>query len=479
MGAAFIQSLHERWTAILTGKYDMHDAPDVLLLVDDHYLASTDHVRRRFYQPRKSAENPVFYSGQVPWEVMPLIFGSVRYDPIVKRYRMWYFGYTPAPDDQQARTAYMALAEGKDPVHWRRTEDRRMYVHEGRKRRTNILLGNTPEEIHIELGSVLIDPKAPNGRRYLLVYCAREARNPANRYYRLAWSSDGICWTPERFIPVRPPGRVDRHRLLRDPATGKYLFYFRGQRPFRKEFPTVDTYERTVCLQTSPDLKRWSRSMPVMTVDRTDPPRTNIYSLMPFFRGPTLAGVYQLHYPHRDEEVVTTHLCWSHDRVRWERRKEEFIPLGQAGEWDRFNNAVADEPVILGDTMYFYYSGRVHRHGGYKPRVRPDSGPCDGGIGIATMKVDRFASLEASFDGGSFTTRPMRWPRGKSLYINAEARWGTIRIDRATGKETASVHLKAVDGTKVPVPFADRGDGRTFRLRMALSNAKVYALYWE
>ncbi len=458
----------------------MQIAPDVLLFLDDHRLRKTHNLRRRFFSPQKSPNNPLLFSGQALWEQTPLIFGSVRFDPFVKKFRMWYYGVknleTGKPDPYPSS---LALAESKDLVHWTRPVLGVIpFNHHGKNIKTNIVFQSTPGESYIEAGSVLINPRAAASKRYLLVYAAREAANLHNRYYRLAWSPDGLHWTPGSRISIKPPARVDRHALLQDPATGDYIFYCRGQRPFLKKFPTVDTYDRTVCFQSSPDLENWSASRQVMAVDKNDPPCTNIYSLMPFFRGNTLLGINQFHYLHKDVEVVTTHLAWSHDKTHWRREAPEFIPLGTPGDWDRFNNAVADAPVIHNDTMYFFYSGRLYRHGGYQPKTAPDSGPSTGGIGLATMPLDRFAALEASFDSGSLTTKPMLWPKGKKLHLNADANWGKIDIKLVTPKKTFTAQLESKSGIKLPIQFPKISNNQPFHLKLTLANARLYALYW-
>jgi hypothetical protein len=458
----------------------MQTAPEVFLFLDDHGLRNIRNLRRRFYSPQKSPNNPLLFSGQAPWEETPLLFGSVRFDPFVKKFRMWYYGVkNPETGKPASYPSSLALAESKDMVHWTRPVfDITPFNCNGKKIKTNIVFQSTPDEGYIEAGSVLINSRAASSKRYLLVYCAREAANLHNRYYRLAWSPDGLHWSPGSRIPINPPARVDRHTLLQDPITGEYLFYCRGQRPFPKKFPTVDIYDRTVCFQTSSDLEHWSRSREVLAADKNDPPYTNIYSLMPFFRGTTLLGIRQLHFPHKDNEVVTTQLAWSHDKTRWNREVSEFIPLGTPGDWDRFNNAVADAPVIHNDTMYFFYSGRLHRHSGYEPKSAPDSGPPTGGIGLATLPLDRFAALEASFDTGSLTTKPMLWPKGKKLHLNADAQWGKIEVEIVTSEKTVTAQLDSQSGIKLPVALPKIPNNQSFHLKITITNARLYALYW-
>ncbi|NLX07662.1 MAG: hypothetical protein GXY33_21195 [Phycisphaerae bacterium] len=455
--------------------------PEVLLLVDDQYLAGSEHVTRRFHQPAKHPENPLLESGQTPWEAKLFLFGSVRFDPIVNRYRMWYLAtrFEESGKDSMPATA---LAESDDGIRWRRPGFDVLPARiDGKRVKTNQLFRSDRKERYIELGSVLIDPEAAKSKRYVMTYTRQSLLPDHDKNYGLAWSADGVRW--RRGGIITSPYHGDRHNMVRDPQTGEYLLYFRGERPFARRFRTYDPWHRTVCLKSSPNLKDWSETVEVMGADRKDPPNTNIYSMMVGFRGRTLVGVYQLHYQHAEEEIVTTHLAWSHDRVTCHRHRDEFIALGGPGEWDRFNQAVSDRPLIVGETMCFYYSGRTYRHGGYEPqRTRPDSGPSWSAIGLATLPLDRFASLEASFDGGELTTKPMRLPKGKQLYLNAEARWGKVEVE-LTGKRGCQViggcAIENREGIKLPLDLHAVDEHEPVQLTVRLSNARIYAIYCE
>ncbi len=469
--------------------------PDVLLLVDDHHLQRKRNLTRTFYQPIKCAENPILQTGQVPWDHLPLLFGSTRFDPLINCYRMWYIACQPAGpgENAHARTT-VAEALSKDGTHWTRprrdvkTWSTSKAKHAGNakhanntKRATNLLFGSGRDEVFIEHGSVLILPEAPASRRYVMTYCAIDTRMPLSkesRYYRLAFSGDGIHWRRGPRIPVVAPGAIDRHALLRDPDTGEFLFYFRGEQPFRGTFPTTDRVERTICLQRSKDLKNWSATEQVLAPDGTDRIGHNFYSLMPFARGRTLLGVYQLHDQHTQRQMLTLHFCWSHDGTNWHRRREEFIPAGRPGQWDRFNQAVADQPIVIDDTMHFYYSGRQHRHAGYE-NSKPDCGPLFSGIAMATLKLDRFASLSASFDGGKFTTTPQCWPANQKLLANVNCTWGRVEFEviKPGQKQAYSACcIEGVDNVRVPVDL-DWPVDQPARLVVRLFNANIYALY--
>jgi hypothetical protein len=100
---------------------------------------------------------------------------------------------------------------------------------------------------------------------------------------------------------------------------------------------------------------------------------------------------------------------------------------------------------VVGDLLYFYHSGRA---GSPERRERRDGG---GATGLATLRRDGFASLDAGPDGGTLTTRPVRFA-GKHLFVNA---------DVASGELTAEVldeRGKVVDGLTRAVCVPVRAD---------------------
>jgi len=173
-------------------------------------------------------------------------------------------------------------------------------------------------------------------------------------------------------------------------------------------------------------------------------------------------------------------LAWSQDGLEWKRHREPFIPLGTSGEWDRFNNSVATQPLVVGDELWFYYSGRTYRHGPYAAK---DQGPVWGAIGLAKLRLDGFASLDASFDGGSVVTRAFVLPAGE-LFVNAAAEYGEVVVEvlGEAGQPVGgykSIPLEQ-DAVSVPVSWPEGRKlaslkRRTVSLRFSLRNARLYA----
>jgi hypothetical protein len=141
-------------------------------------------------------------------------------------------------------------------------------------------------------------------------------------------------------------------------------------------------------------------------------------------------------------------------------------------------------PVRVGDKLYLYYRGLANRHKPYEGKDEPFRQ--GGGLGLATLRADGFASLNASYDGGRVTTKPFR-THGRQLRVNAKADCGRLRVEVLDGggqpilgfrKETCQVmQADSVDAPilwRVPTSLADLKD-RPLRLRFWLENVRLYA----
>lgn len=139
-------------------------------------------------------------------------------------------------------------------------------------------------------------------------------------------------------------------------------------------------------------------------------------------------GLVQVFHARPETCHLDVQLAVSHDSLNFTRvgDRTPFIDAGTIGSWDRFNHSLANNsPIPVGDELRFYYGGRTYRHTPYKGK---DTGPKNGGIGFATIKKDRFVSLQASFDSGEIITKPLRIA-GSDLHVNAKSDFGEIAVE--------------------------------------------------
>jgi hypothetical protein len=137
----------------------------------------------------------------------------------------------------------------------------------------------------------------------------------------------------------------------------------------------------------------------------------------------------------------------------------------------------------VGDELYIYFRGATRRHGPYEG---PDNTDSPISVGLAKIRVDGFASLEASFDGGNFVTTPWEIEGGR-LFLNAKSDYGEIRVELLDmdDKPLPGYSLNdcipvAGDGMELLVGWKEHPDltgaaGRTVRLRFHLKNARLYS----
>jgi hypothetical protein len=92
------------------------------------------------------------------------------------------------------------------------------------------------------------------------------------------------------------------------------------------------------------------------------------------------------------------------------------------------------------------------------------------------------AAVEASFDGGTLTTKPFRFV-GSHLYVNCNTEFGELEIEVLDNDEKTYPDFKSfirgVDEIKTLVQFSDRNlsslVNRSIRLRFTIRNAQLFS----
>jgi hypothetical protein len=114
--------------------------------------------------------------------------------------------------------------------------------------------------------------------------------------------------------------------------------------------------------------------------------------------------------------------------------------------------------------------------------------PDPANVGLAVLRRDGFASLDAGAGGGTLTTRPVKFS-GKHLFVNAAAAGGELRaeaLDR-DGRVIApftrdNCEPVRADKTRAAVKWRGAADvsalaGKPVRFRFHLKNVSLYA-FW-
>jgi hypothetical protein len=461
------------------------------LFLDDHLIATARNVRRTMHEARKDPQNPLLLPDK-PWESQELLlFGSVIHEPD-GRWRMWYMNHhhedSPTPDSRNRRHG-VGYAESKDGITWHKPE---FNFQTFRGKPTNIVLGTKTHETFREFHGVIRDDSDPDpARRYKTFFHSIDfgldgTVGGTGRWYFTACSPDGIHWGDVRQIEVANEVNPDIGQFTYDPIEKRYVIWARSRYAsdaVRARAPK-GWFGRAVNLLTSKDFIHWEDHGVAMAADLDDPPAMDIYSMAAFRYGDLWVGLPQVYHQQPDNHALDIQLACSRNGIDWTRLMEHkaILPLGDIGEWDRFNHNTATELVAFEDELRLYYSGRTYRHGGYKG---PDTGHRFAGIGLARWRMDGFVSMDASFDEGVIETK-LVCLNSADLRINAKADYGTVEIEVLDSHDNLIARSLPITEDRVNTGVewdSKHGQGlpdRTpIRLRFRLRNAQLYAFWCD
>ena len=132
---------------------------------------------------------------------------------------------------------------------------------------------------------------------------------------------------------------------------------------------------------------------------------------------------------------------------------------------------------MVGDQLYFYFSGR---------EKDPDNWPGRASTGLATLRRDGFASMDAGPDPHTLTTRPVTF-KGKHLFVNVDCPEGELKAEVLDeegnvipGLSVGDCNAISLDQTLTAVTWKDSNNlsaiaGKPVRFRFLLKNGSLYA----
>jgi hypothetical protein len=371
------------------------------LLVDDFLIERTD-LKRTYHAATYWPTNPVLKPDR-PWETKTqpnpcaMVFSDgVWYDPQDGLFKMWYMaGYV-------AGTAY---ATSKDGIHWEKPQ---LDVFPG----TNLVQQGWRDSSTVWLDHAAADPRA---RFKMALYTGDRLS--------LTTSPDGIHWSQ----PVRSGPTGDRTTFLYNPFRKRWVY---GLRIDAAGFGRARNYWEAEDFVKDAN---WSPGQSALWVgaDRADPQREDLktpcqlYNLDCAAYESLLLGLFSIWRGQPKDRAKPNEVClgFSRDGFHWYRPdRRPFIPVSdKQGDWNWCNvQSAGGACLVVGDKLYFYVSGRAGVPGS------TSSGACS--TGLATLRRDGFASLDAGEVEGSLTTRPVHF-QGRYLFVNADANKGTLRAE--------------------------------------------------
>lgn len=426
------------------------------LFVDDFLIEDTT-MQRQFHQPEKHEGNPLL-SPQQPWEMnegycpMAAPFSDgIFYDADDKLFKMWYMaGWY---DNKTA------LATSVDGLTWSRPD---LDVIEG----TNIVLktpGLNRDGVSVWLDHDTINPS----ERFKMYMYVREGSvgqrlhgdGQAGGY--LYTSPDGIHWRLRG--KVGPTG--DNSTFFYNPFRKQWVFTIR---PFFEEhtlkFTDDDRFKgayapkgRTRAYWENPDflaaLGKWREKQPVfwLSTDKSDQKRANypmgddpqLYKIDAVGYESLMIGFLQIHYGPPNNvcaeggfpKLTELQLAFSRDGFHWDRsNRDTFIGATLEKEsWERaYIHSIGGVCNIVGDKLYFYYTAFQGDESKTKSATNaPDyfTGMyANASIGLATLRRDGFASMNADEKESSLLTRVVTF-KGNYLFVNVDAPQGSLKVE--------------------------------------------------
>jgi len=446
------------------------------LFVDDFLIEKTD-LRRVYHRAEMYPGNPVFdtmaYSG------------GLFYDPRDQLFKFWYGG-----------GGAMHLATSRDGTRWEKPS---LDVKPG----TNVV------QIHANHSSIVwldLDEKDP-GRRYKMGYTLGH-----DRPIELFVSADGVHWSErvaqsvpssDRCTFFKNPFRNVWVANLRDhdwvPKSGsatiseqppeKYRDYIGRHRRYW-ESPTFEGMVSYKSGEHAPSNPRLAAPVWVMA-DRLDPRRVDLnvqpelYNLDAVAYESLMLGLFAI-WPGQFEDADKANYLtvgYSRDGFHWYRpdRRAFIAPTKKQGDWNYANiQTVGGVCLVVGDRVYLYVSGRAGVPGKRASGITS--------TGLATIRRDGFASMDADGTSRFLTTRPVRFS-GKRLFVNIDSTAGEMRVEVLDRNNRVLKNFSGddciplrIDNTLAEVRWRGVDDlsgisGQPVRFRFLLRDARLFA-FW-
>jgi len=379
------------------------------LFVDDFLIEHTT-LTRSYHRPKYHPDNPILKPDK-PWEredaaraAAPFSDG-VFYDPKDKLFKMWYMG---------GYIASTCLATSRDGIRWEKLS---YDVRPG----TNEVLSHrdvTPASggRHRDSSTVWLDCEDPDPNRRFKMFVTTPI--PERWSLALRCSQDGVHWSEPLAVSSTTIG--DRTTVHYNPFRKKWVFGLRisqsGVGRSRAYFEHSDALAGTRDPH-HPDPK-YSHIEPQLYNHDAVAYESLMLGLFSIWQGPPNSECARLKIQKRNEILVG----FSRDGFHWYRPdRKRFLAVNPTeGAWNWGNvQSAGGCCLVVEDKLYFYVSGRMLGD-------RFWDGNCH--TGLAIMRRDGFASIDADKEAGTLVTRPVRF-KGRYLFVNVETVTGEFRAE--------------------------------------------------
>jgi len=453
------------------------------LFVDDFLITKKENIVRIYHYPAYSKLNPILEQDK-EWELngngdpyAAPFSGGVWYDELATKYKMWYSagGKNHEDTNDGLITCY---AESDDGINWTKP-------NVGLFENENVVDITSQDCLTIWLDKSEKDLT----KRYKMF--VNEFYEPGKVRMLLKYSADGIHWSD----PVATSNDLfDRCSAWYNPFTEKYVLSLKtktdlGRSRLYVEDKNPEQAVNKAGRYPNEQIRFWFTAWP-NELTHPDYPTLHpeIYNhdaiayeslTLGFFtvwKGPENDICDELGIQKRNEVSIG----YSRDGFHWVRPDiNPFLPVNQTtGAWNWGNVQSSNgSPIMKGDSLYFYVSGRKNN---------PDW-DTNMATGLATLRRDGFASLDATEKEGIVITRKLTF-KGKHLFVNADASKGQLLAELldengnvVKGYSKEDCIPVAENGTKINVLWKGnkqlKSFSKPFKVKFYLTNSSLYS-FW-
>ena len=467
------------------------------LFVDHHLIEKIDGARLTLHRPQP---REVAIKFDQPWE------GNTSGYPTVMRdgelFKMIYRGHRMVWDDgklQMSHSPVVCYAESRDGINWTKPNLGQFP-----------LLGKMTKQVSDPLANNIVWPGSSYSGTFVPFLDTRPGCPASERFkavggnhktgLHLFTSPDAIAWKKSEEAIFKQGALDSMNVVFWEPHKEHYVLYYR----------TVVDGMRSVSMTTSPDLRMWSKPVPL---EYPGSPRQQMYTngIEPYYRAPHIRFGFPTRYTARlmtDElrslepvklraELTAAYarvgsdltdglFMSSRDGIRFHRWDEAFLRPGpQAGasgsNWMYGDNyqgyglfetasTIAGAPneisMLVSEGYWREGEGRLRRY---------------------AIRLDGFASVQAPYAGGEVLTKPLVFA-GNELSINfSTSAAGSVRVEiqDPAGKPFPGHMLKECneivgDEVEQTVAWKNTNDvtqlaGIPVRLRFVMKDANLYS----
>ncbi|HWK57481.1 MAG TPA: hypothetical protein VNQ80_09095 [Parapedobacter sp.] len=451
------------------------------LFVDDFLIDKTDLVRT-YHQAKKHPLNPVFKAEtvheKVPegspepgyHDVTYLGHGGVFYDYGDRIFKMFYTA---------GWRGGLAMATSTDLLNWDRPD-----------------LGMVDQNIILPPGwlyaggdnAVWIDNQAVNPNEKYKALIERGGHLKDGTSHTLHVSRDGRIWSQGRLAQ----SAGDYCSFFHNPFRDKWVYSIKKGGLGRARW-----YHESDRFLEGRD---WDNAVFWLNADSLDEPDPGVgdpaqlYSLNAVAYESLMIGEFYIHlgpdnriaHQGKFPKITELKVGFSRDGFHWHRpdRRPFINATRKEGDWDRaYLHGTMGVFLVKGDELWFPYCG-------YSGIASDGSRGIYTGasIGMATLRRDGFASMDAGRKKGSLLTRPLVF-NGNHLFVNVDCPDGELRI--AVLDEHGRVLKGFSEKECTPIQINktlykvswDSGEdlsafnGKPIKFRFQLTNGKLYS-FW-